>query len=95
MKHATITIPEGLSKELEHYLGRQDSPLELSAVVETAIRELLEQQDRPCNPEYRPFRITPVEEKYGSSERDLSINHDKYLADDAYDDAFSRLREQL
>lgn len=76
MQRVTITIPD----ELEAYLGRCDPPGALDSVVEDALRQYL--MGRGWEPrEYRPFRITPVVEKDDKGEPDVSVNHDKYLAE--------------
>lgn len=92
MSQATITIPDELRRELEAYARRQEEPPELSTVVQRVLREFLEQQKSDQEREYRAFRVTPAD--IGSGESDVSINHDKYFADDAYEDAFSRFREE-
>jgi Arc/MetJ-type ribon-helix-helix transcriptional regulator len=86
MKRATITIPDDLEAKLEEYVRRQDVPPALTAVVQAALREFLEKREGSEEPEFRPFRITPA--KKGSGLSDVSINHDKYFAEAAYEDAF-------
>lgn len=86
MKRATITIPDELQAELERYVQRQEAPPELTSVVQTALREFLERQKDIETREFRPFRITPA--ACGSGRSDISVNHDRYLAEDAYDDSF-------
>lgn len=88
MKRATITIPDDLEAKLDAYVRRQDVPPALTAVVQTALREFLERRERSEETEFRPFRITPVEEKDGPGESDVSINHDEYFAEAAYKDSF-------
>lgn len=89
MKRATITIPDELEAKLEEYVRRQEVPPALTAVVQTALREFLEKRERFDEREFRPFRITPIKEKDGSGESDVSINHDKYFAEAAYEDSFN------
>lgn len=62
MKRTTITIPDELRDALDAYIQRQEEPLELSTVVEKALREFLERQEQVENVPIRPFRITPIEE---------------------------------
>lgn len=88
MNSTTITIPDEMKRALEDYARRQDERPDVSVVVETALREFLERHESIENNEFRPLRITPA--KSGSGHTDVSINHDAYLADDAYDDAFNK-----
>ena len=88
MKRATITIPDELQAELDAYLRRQEEPQELTSIVQTALREFLLRQERIGGQEFRPFRITPA--KRGSGRSDVSANHDRYLAEDAYKDSFDK-----
>jgi hypothetical protein len=89
MSQATITIPAELRDELEAYARRQNEPPELSAVVRTALLEFLARHEERAVHEYRPFRITPIEEKDDLGESDVSVNHDKYFAEATYDDSFN------
>lgn len=93
MKRATITIPDELEAKLDEYVRRQEVPPALTAVVQTALREFLEKRERFGGREVRPasgpLRITPVKEKDGSGESDVSVNHDKYLAEATYEDSFN------
>ncbi len=90
MKRATITIPDDLEAKLDEYVRRQDVPPALTAVVQAALGEFLEKRERFGGREFRPasgpLRITPIKEKDGSGESDVSINHDKYLAEFSYRD---------
>lgn len=88
MSQATITIPDELRRELEAYARRQEEPPQLSAVVQTALREFLERQEELDEREFRPLRITPA--KVGSGHSDVSVNHDAYIADDTYEDKFGK-----
>lgn len=89
MKRTTITIPDELEAELDAYVRSHEEPLELTAVVQRALREFLQRQEPLEDREYRPFRITPVEEKGGLGESDVSVNHDRYLAEETYKDSFN------
>lgn len=93
MKRATITIPDDLEAKLEEYVRSQEVPPALTAVVQTALREFLEWRQRPEEREFEPasgpLKITPVEEKDGSGESDVSIEHDRYLSEEAYRDSFN------
>lgn len=89
MSQATITIPDELRREFEDYARRQEEPPELSAVVQQALRDFLQRQEEREEREYRPFRVTPIEEKDDMGESDVSINHDKYFAEATYTDSFN------
>lgn len=82
MKRATVTIPDDLERELNAYLQKQDAPPSLTAVMQAALREYLQTQ-RLRERDYRvargPIRITPA--KQGSGLSDVSVNHDRYLAE--------------
>lgn len=80
MQRVTITIPDELQSELDAYLERDDSPDALDTVVEDALWQYLMTSGLDDR-EYRPFRITPIVEKDDKGEPDVSINHDKYLAE--------------
>ncbi len=88
MKRATITIPDELQAELDAYLRTQEEPPELTSVVQTALREFLQRQERLEDREFRPFRITPA--SVGSGYSDVSVRHDDYFADDEYEDSFGK-----
>lgn len=87
MKRATITIPDELEAKLQEYVRRQEVPPALTAVVQAALREFLEQRERSEEHGFRPFRITPASR--GSGLSDVSVNHDKYLAEATYEDSFN------
>lgn len=89
MKQATITIPDELKRELEDYARRQENSPEISAVVQRVLREFLQRQGEMAEREYRPFRVTPIEEKDDLGESDVSVNHDKYFAEATYSDSFN------
>jgi len=86
MKRATITIPDELQEALDEYVRRQETPPPLGSVMQTALRQFLEWQERFEGDEVRPFRITPA--RNGSGLADVSVNHDAYLAEDSYEDSF-------
>jgi hypothetical protein len=83
MKRATITIPDDLESEMGSYMKAQDAPPSLNGIVEAALRRFLEEkrlESRQYRPPRRPFSITPAEK--GSGRRDVSAEHDRYLAED-------------
>jgi hypothetical protein len=75
MKRATITLPDDVSDAIDNYRQAQDAPPSLTAVMQAALRAYL--RDRGFLLERRPFRITP---KGNSGRKDVSENHDAYLA---------------
>lgn len=80
MKRATITIPEELEAELDVSLAEQEPQPSLTGVIQTALRLFLEKRkwkERGYRAPQSHLRI-PVTEK-GSSRKDISENHDKYL----------------
>jgi hypothetical protein len=77
VKRTTITIPRDLEAQLESYLKRQEVRPALTAVVQAALRQFL--ANRSYIPPSKPLRITPA--KRGSGLTDVSINHDRYLAE--------------
>jgi hypothetical protein len=70
-----MTLPDDLAEAVDNYRQAQEAPPSLTAVVQAALRAYL--RDRGFLLERRPFRITP---KGNSGRRDVSENHDAYLA---------------
>ncbi|MBV8774035.1 MAG: hypothetical protein JO166_17150 [Deltaproteobacteria bacterium] len=77
MKRATVTIPDHLEKALDNYVRSQDAPPPLTAVVQAALREYLEQRGY-VGKTGRFLRISPAGK--GSGLSDISRNHDRYFA---------------
>ena len=74
MKRATITFPDDLAEAVEQYVKAQDAPPAMTTVVQTALREYL--QERGFLRTYRQLRLRSL----GSGGRsDVSIDHDLYL----------------
>jgi len=74
MKRATVTLPDDLAEAVDQYVRAQEAPPALTSVVQTALREYL--QERGFLQTYRPLRLEPL----GNSGRsDVSTNHDLYL----------------
>ncbi len=71
-----VTIPDELDARFEACVRERGASPE--AVVEDALREYLEGDGKPG---FRPFGITPVEEKDDEGESDVSMNHDEYFAE--------------
>lgn len=76
MKRATITLPDDLEQALERFVEEQELPVQLTAVVQAAVREYL--GERGYFETASPLRIRPAER--GSGRKDVSISHDRYLA---------------
>jgi hypothetical protein len=75
MKRATITFPDDLAEAVEQYRKTQDTVPPMTAIVQTALRQYL--QERGFLRGYKPLKLRPL----GNSGRsDVSINHDLYLA---------------
>lgn len=85
MRRVIVTIPDELEAELDEYLRQEDPAATIDGFVEDAVRQRLARQTHLAGREYRPasrpFRITPLEEKDDLGEPDVSINHDRYLAE--------------
>jgi hypothetical protein len=77
MKRATMTFPDDLAEALDRYVKAQEAAPALTTVVQAALREYLRERGflRP----YRALKITPAEK--GSGLGDVSVNHDRYLAE--------------
>jgi hypothetical protein len=76
MKRATITLPDDLEQALERFVDEQDIPVQLTAVVQAAVREYL--GERGYLPSASKLRIRPAER--GSGKDDVSASHDRYLS---------------
>jgi hypothetical protein len=76
MKRATMTLPDDLAEAVQSYLRSQEAPPSLTTVVQVALRQYL--RERGFLRGRRPLEITPA--KKGSGRRDVSQEHDRYLA---------------
>jgi hypothetical protein len=76
MKRATITLPDDLEQALERFVDEQDIPVQLTAVVQAAVREYL--GERGYLPSTSKLSIRPAER--GSGKDDVSASHDRYLS---------------
>jgi hypothetical protein len=81
MKRATITLPDELEEALEAYQRSQDLPLPLTTLTQAALREYLEKRGFLPPSSGRSFGITPA--ACGSGTKDVSSEHDRYLAEAA------------
>jgi metal-responsive CopG/Arc/MetJ family transcriptional regulator len=83
MRRATITLPDDLEAEIASYLGNLDAAPSLTSLVEAALRRYLAEkrwESRQYRPPAGPLRVTPAGK--GSGAADVSLNHDRYLAED-------------
>jgi hypothetical protein len=71
-----MTFPDDLAKAVEKYLASQEAPPTLTTVVQTALRQYLE--ERGFLRTRRSLAITPSAK--GSGRSDVSLQHDRYLA---------------
>jgi hypothetical protein len=76
MRHATITFPDDLEQALEQFVAAQAEPVQMSAVVQSAVREYL--GERGYLPSTAALRIRPAPR--GSGHADVSVLHDQYLS---------------
>jgi hypothetical protein len=76
MKRATITLPDDIEQALQRFVQEQEVPVQLTAVVQAAVREYL--GERGYLRAASPLRIRPA--AHGSGEKDGSVSHDRYLA---------------
>lgn len=81
MKRATITLPDELEEALEAYRRSLDLHLPLTALTQAALREYLEKRGFLSPSPGRSFGITPGGR--GSGTRNVSSEHDRYLAEAA------------
>jgi hypothetical protein len=79
MRRATVTIPDDLEKAVDSYMRSQEAPPALTAVVQAALREYLEQRGYSGRTG-RFLRITPATK--GSERSDVSREHDRYFTDE-------------
>lgn len=77
MRRATITLPDDLAEGVDEYLRAQDAPPALTTLMQAALREYLRERGFPRP--FRPLKITPA--RQGSGLTDVSVNHDKYIAE--------------
>lgn len=71
-----MTLPDDLAEAVDNYLHAQEAPPALTTVVQAALREYL--GERGFLRKSKPLKIRPA--KHGSGRRDISENHDLYLA---------------
>ncbi len=77
MRRATVTIGPELESMLDAYLKQQDAAPALTSIVQAALREYLARRGFTAEP--RQFHVTPA--RKGSGLRDVSLRHDRYLAE--------------
>ena len=76
MRRATVTISDEIEANLAAYIRQQEVAPPLTAIVQAALQEFLSR--RGFTPGVRKLRITPA--KKGSGAKDVSLDHDRYLA---------------
>jgi hypothetical protein len=76
MKRATIPLPDELAEAVENYVQSQEAPPSLTTVVQVALRQCFE--ERGFLRVRRPLEISIAPK--GSGRRDVSQDHDRYLA---------------
>lgn len=77
MKRATMTLPEDLAEAVQNYQKAHEAPPSLTTVVQAALRQYL--TERGFLRVRRTLEISPAAR--GSGRRDISEEHDRYLAD--------------
>jgi metal-responsive CopG/Arc/MetJ family transcriptional regulator len=77
MKRATMTLPDDLAKAVESYQQAQEAPPSLTTVIQAALRQYL--GERGFLHKRRTLEISPAAK--GSGRRDVSRDHDRYLAE--------------
>ena len=78
MRRATVTINDDLEATLDEYYRQEDTSPALPSVLQAALREYLARRGFRAAP--KALRITPA--KKGSGAREVSIRHDRYLAEE-------------
>ena len=81
MTRATITFPDDLKAQLDAYQAEQKTPPSLSTLVQVALQDYLANEalrKRGYTLAKGPLQIIAVE---GPGEKDVSEQHDAYLAD--------------
>ena len=86
MQSLTITLSDETAANLRRLAACRDPEPSLATLVEELLELHITLEDRLGGREFRiplkPLEITPVHP--GSGLRDVSANHDAYLADDEY-----------
>jgi hypothetical protein len=75
MRRVTITISDETAVSLISYIRQQEVRPRLTAIIQAAMQEFL--AHREFFPVARKLHITPANK--GSSAKDVSIDHDRYL----------------
>ena len=79
MRRAKITIGDDIGAQLDAWMSQQDPAPPLTAVVQSALKEFLSFPRRLLGRSPRKPHITPS--RKGSGAHDVSVAHDRYLAD--------------
>jgi len=72
-----MTLPDDLAEAVENYVEAQEARPSLTTVVQIALRQFL--AERGFLRTRRALEIEPA--RKGSGRRDISQNHDRYLAE--------------
>ena len=92
MRRITVTIPDDIEHELVEFQQAQEVPPAMAAIVVAALRQYLEQRDpwarRNYHPASEPFLVMPMVP--GSGKSDISVNHDRYVAQAAEPESVSQ-----
>lgn len=82
MRRATVTIPDGLERELQAWLDSQPAPPSLASVLQAALRMFLDEKRLEALEYQAPTgEFSFVVDGEGSGHSDVSIEHDAHFAD--------------
>jgi hypothetical protein len=76
VKRTTITLPDDLARAAEAFRESQTAPPSLTSILQSALRSFL--SERGYWAEQKRLQISPAPR--GSGMRDVSAEHDRYLA---------------
>jgi metal-responsive CopG/Arc/MetJ family transcriptional regulator len=76
MERTVLSLPDDLVDALDRFAREQDPPREPSEIVQTAVREYLDEHGYAES--VRILTISPAER--GSGVTDVSLHHDRYFA---------------
>jgi len=81
MKRTTVSLPDQLTDALDRYRDEQGMRQPVSSLIRAALQEYLARRGYESEPPFEAFIITPAAS--GSGFRDVSADHDRYLAETA------------
>jgi hypothetical protein len=76
LRRATLTISDEIEANLNAYIREREGSSTLAAIVQAALREFLARRGFAVGA--RKLRVIPA--KKGSGAKDVSVDHDRYLA---------------